>query len=75
MSTTEDKLVLDLMEKAKNDLGEFCNAVLIVVSYEKGEKASLQIKSFGPPSHSVGLAHYAIHEAERSWEESEAEDL
>jgi hypothetical protein len=70
MSTSEDRFILAIMEKARNELGEFCNAVLIVVSYEKGEKATLQVKSFGPPSHSIGLAHYAIFEAQKSYKVS-----
>lgn len=70
---TDEARVIEIMDRAKRELGEYCNAVLIVVSFDKGEDGKLLVKSFGPPSHGVGLAHYAIYEAEKSWDETNKE--
>lgn len=69
------KRVLEIVNRTKQELAEFCNAALIVVSFDSGDEATLMVKNVGPVSHGVGLAHYAMREAEKSWDACEAEEV
>lgn len=73
MSSPEEQQVIDMMHAAKRQLGEFCNAVLIVCSFDHGENASVEISIFGPNSHAMGLAAYAQYEIKKNWDTAPSE--
>lgn len=69
----DEKRISETLQKLQVELGEYCNAVLIVVSFDKGQDAGLRIKTFGPNSHVMGLAHYAVYEIGKNWDVSPTE--
>ena len=64
---TEEQHVLTVMEKARKELAEFCNACLIVVSFDVGENDALLTKGVGSTSQIMGLAKFAQFEVEETW--------
>ena len=70
---TEAEHVEALVVKACKDLTEFCNCVLVIVSYGNGDEAVVINRGSGPTSHVAGLALQVLYEAQRAWDQSKTD--